>query len=253
MVSTVGRGVLIDIWSHLNKSYDPFTTYRITLQDIQDCAKTQGVQFQYGDILVIRSGWVDAYLRLSQEKREALGKVVNYAHEFVGVEQTEAVVDFLHDNYFSAVAGDQPGFEAWPPGKNLNLHGILLPLWGMPIGEMWDLEELAEVCQRRKQYEFFFASTPANVAGKECILLLQIDGADLRVGGVGSLSNAVSDMSWIDYFRNVLIITNSLDGHILAVEVLGDDFRLLVSYIDHTLFEDPLTSDPMSLGARYRD
>jgi hypothetical protein len=170
MVLAVGRGVLIDVWSHLNKSYDPFTTHKITLQNIQDCANAQGVQFQYGDILIIRSGWVDAYLKLSEEKRQALGKVVNYAHEFVGVEATEAVVDFLHDNYFSAVAGDQPGFEAWPPGKDLNLHGILLPLWGMPIGEMWDLEELAEVCKQRKQYEFFFASTPANVAGmyKSC-------------------------------------------------------------------------------------
>lgn len=165
MVS-VGRGVLIDVWSHLNKLYDPFTTYRITLEDIQDCAKAQGVNFQYGDILIIRSGWVDAYLKLNQEQRDALGKVVNYAHEFVGVDQTEAMVDFLHDNYFSAVAGDQPGFEAWPPKKEMNLHGILLPLWGMPIGEMWDLEELSDVCRQRKQWAFFFASTPANVAGE---------------------------------------------------------------------------------------
>ena len=124
--------MLIDIWSHLNKSYDPFTTYRITLKDIKDCAKAQGVEFQYGDILIIRSGWIDAYLQLSQEKREALGKVVNFAHEFVGVEQTEDMVDFLHDNYFSAVAGCQPGFEAWPPPKDRSLHSILLPLVSIP-------------------------------------------------------------------------------------------------------------------------
>lgn len=102
---------------------------------------------------------------MSKAERDALGKVVNYAHEFVGVDQTEEMVDFLHDEYFSAVAGDQPGFEAWPPKPELNLHSIILPLWGMPIGEMWDLEELAEKCKERGQYHFFFASAPANVAG----------------------------------------------------------------------------------------
>lgn len=162
----VGRGVLIDIWNHLGQSYDPFTTRPITLQEILECAKAQSVTFQYGDILIIRSGWVDRYLKMDQEDRIALGNVVNYAHNFVGVEQTEEVLDFLHDNYFSAVAGDQPGFEAWPPPKDCNLHGVLLPLWGMPIGEMWDLEELSQQCKARQQYTFFFASTPANVAGK---------------------------------------------------------------------------------------
>ena len=70
--------------------------------------------------MIIRSGWVDAYLKLSHEQRDALGKVVNYALEFVGVDQSEAMVDFLHDNFFSTVAGDPPGFEAWPPKKELN-------------------------------------------------------------------------------------------------------------------------------------
>ena len=41
LVVSVGRGVLIDVWSHLNKSYDPFTTYRSTLEDIKDRAEAQ--------------------------------------------------------------------------------------------------------------------------------------------------------------------------------------------------------------------
>lgn len=82
------------------------------------------------------------------------------------MEQSQEVIDFLHDNYFSVVAGDQPGFEKWPPPADPILHSILLPLWGLPIGEMWDLEELSEVCRQRKQHTFFFASTPANVPGE---------------------------------------------------------------------------------------
>ena len=61
-------------------------------------------------------------------KRKALGTVKNYAHEFFGVEQSAEMADFLHDNYFSAVAGDTPAFEAWPTDKVWNHHRNLLPL-----------------------------------------------------------------------------------------------------------------------------
>ena len=39
------------------------------------------------------------------------------------------------------------------------------PLWGLPIGELWDLEALSEICHKKRQYEFFFASMPMNVEG----------------------------------------------------------------------------------------
>ncbi|TKA30303.1 hypothetical protein B0A54_15381 [Friedmanniomyces endolithicus] len=169
-----GRGVLLDIWSHTNQSYDPFTSRPITLAEIHACATAQNVSFQPGDILIFRTGWVPAYHALSATARESLGRVKNFAHTFVGVEQTEGMLDFLHDGYFSAVAGDQPGFECWPP-REMSLHRFLLPLWGMPIGEMWDLETLAEVCREKGQYAFFLASSPANVPG-----------------GVGSVSNAMA-------------------------------------------------------------
>jgi hypothetical protein len=47
----------------------------------------------------------------------------------------------------------------------LYLHESLLALWGVPIGEMLDLERLAEKCKELKRWEFFFTSQPANVLG----------------------------------------------------------------------------------------
>jgi hypothetical protein len=156
--------VLIDYWAYAGKSYDPNTTHRIALSDIHAIAKKQGVEFQYGDILMIRSGFVDTYNRLDEKQRAHLGTLKIPEHTFVGVEQTEDMLDFLHDNYFSAVVGDAPAFEAWPR-QSINLHQYLVPRWGVPIGEMWDLERLAETCKRKKQYTFFIASAPANVPG----------------------------------------------------------------------------------------
>ncbi|KAL6246966.1 hypothetical protein RBB50_006273 [Rhinocladiella similis] len=161
----VGRGVLIDYWDYVKEKYDPNTTYRITLSDIRACADKQGVTFQYGDILIIRSGWVETYNKMNAAQRTTLGNIPPAQCTFVGIEQTEEMIDFLHDNYFSAVGGDAPAFEAWPTNQSWFHHQYLLSLWGVPIGEMWDLEKLSEVCKRRGQYAFFFSSSPANVAG----------------------------------------------------------------------------------------
>jgi kynurenine formamidase len=129
-----------------------------------ECAKLQNLSFQYGDILIIRSGWLENYHQMDSSARQTLSKT---APTFVGVEQTEEMLDFLHDNYFSAVAGDTPAFEAWPTNQDWFCHQFLLSLWGLPIGEMWDLEKLAETCKERNQYAFYFSSMPTNVHGKQ--------------------------------------------------------------------------------------
>lgn len=154
------RGVLIDIWSHLNKSYDPFATPLIKFVKTNDCAKAQGVELQHGDILMTRSGRVDAYVRMRQAKRTALAHVQNYAHNFVGVEQTVAAVDFLQHNHFTAVAGDQLGFEVWPPGLELTRdHPTVVgdATW-RDVGTGGAVRSL-QAEEAVKQYTFFFVST----------------------------------------------------------------------------------------------
>lgn len=163
---TVGRGILLDYWRYSGKSYDPNTRHPISAADLTACARQQGVEIQYGDILLIRTGWIDVYNKMGQEARVKLTEVPKYQHNFVGVDQTPEAADFLHDNYFSVVASDAPAFEVWPQNKEWNHHVNLLPLWGVPIGELWDLEALSDACYDRKQYAFFFASIPMNVEGE---------------------------------------------------------------------------------------
>lgn len=129
------------------------------------CARSQGVSLKYGDILIIKTGWIDTYNNMSQKERDELVQVPQYQHTFVGVDQSQEMANFLHDNYFSAVASDSPAFEVSPQIKEWNHHINLLPLWGVPIGELWDLEALAQVCQERQQYIFFFSAIPMNIKG----------------------------------------------------------------------------------------
>lgn len=81
------------------------------------------------------------------------------------------MIDWLHDCWFAAFAGDAPSFEAWPSLEGFYLHEYLLSLWGTPIGEMFDLERLAETYREKKRRTFFVSSQPANVPGKESYLI----------------------------------------------------------------------------------
>lgn len=47
----------------------------------------------------------------------------------------------------------------------MRLHETLLSGFGMPIGELMDLKELAAACKRAKRWTFFFTSQPLNVVG----------------------------------------------------------------------------------------
>jgi len=40
------------------------------------------------------------------------------------------MIDWLHDCYFAAVAGDSPTFEAWPSQREKYLHEYVLAFWG---------------------------------------------------------------------------------------------------------------------------
>lgn len=45
------------------------------------------------------------------------------------------------------------------------LHETFLAMWGMPIGELFDLEGLAKECRELKRWEFYFSSWPLNLFG----------------------------------------------------------------------------------------
>ncbi|KAK4998277.1 hypothetical protein LTR66_002458 [Elasticomyces elasticus] len=177
-----GRGVLLDYRGYAHKkgiNYDPYDYYPISFEELYQCGKDQGIdihpasqggEIHIGDILFIRSGWVEQYHLKTPEERSAmalrphvLGK--DDGQRYAGVSQEERVLDWLHDCYFAAVAGDAPAFEAWPTHEDYYLHEYILALWGMPLGEMLDLERLAKTCREKNRWTFFFTAAPANVPG----------------------------------------------------------------------------------------
>ena len=175
-----GRGILLDYAAYADANgirYDPFTSHEISLESLQACARSQGINplpqarggdIRPGDMLFIRFGWTKRYYELSQDELETVAQ--QKIPQLIGISQGGGVVEWLHDCYFASVAGDNPTFEVWPTKAEYRLHEYLLAMWGVPIGEMLDLERLSHQCRRLNRYTFFVASMPANCPRKRTLL-----------------------------------------------------------------------------------
>ncbi|CAI7576423.1 unnamed protein product [Penicillium bialowiezense] len=163
----VGRGVLLDYaaWAEANNvQIDHFSTHVISASTLQEIAASQGTELKQGDILFIRSGWIRAFSQMSDEQAVALADIPS--PPAIGLESSEQTLRWLWDTGFAAVAGDMPSMEAWPcQDPRFWLHEWLLAGWGMPIGELFDLERLGEECRRQGKWSFFFSSMPLKVPG----------------------------------------------------------------------------------------
>lgn len=174
-----GRAVLSDVERHLagkGQALRGDERYEITPDDIRSTLVAQGSPVEVGDVLLIRTGWLGWYRALDDPQREEVP--ANLATP--GLRSGEETAGFLWDLHIAAVAADNPALEAWPPPVFTDpealqaigdptraswafLHFSLLPLLGLPIGELWDLDALAADCAADGVYEVFLTSAPLNL------------------------------------------------------------------------------------------
>lgn len=170
----VGRGVLLDLpryFASLGESIEPNTRREIATSVLDDAARFQRVEIREADILLIRFG-VDEFLRELTADPDA--HVMRY--EAPGLQQDETTVRWLWDRHLAAVCADNIAVEVTPPrGPATRIHPAILGLLGMPMGELFDMTDLAAACSERDRFEFAFVAKPIRLPG-----------------GVGSPANAMA-------------------------------------------------------------
>ncbi|KAL4742113.1 hypothetical protein BDV11DRAFT_212127 [Aspergillus similis] len=169
----VGRGILIDYatWAQRNSiPLTPFETSTIALSSIQQIIHETSLTPRPGDILFIRTGFTEAYNKLTADEEAAIA--ARPTPDFAGVENGKNTLRWLWENQFAAIASDSPSFEPAPLFRpeqgvwhEVTLHQWCLSAWGMPIGEYFDLEELARYCREKGRWSFFLSSIPLKVPG----------------------------------------------------------------------------------------
>ncbi len=165
-----GRGVLLDVGRHLESQGTPLNcavSMTISKETLEACARAQGVTVRTGDILVLRTGWLRWYLEEAtpQQKKAMAVDSMTDLHT-PGIGPADEMAEYLWNLHIAAIAADNPALEVFPATPETGfLHFRLIPHFGMPIGEMWWLEDLAADCATDGVYEFLLTSAPLNVPG----------------------------------------------------------------------------------------
>jgi kynurenine formamidase len=188
-----GRGVLIDIARYLDAQGTPIDHARgqaIPIALVEAARAAQRVDIEPGDIVLLRFGWLDYYRRVASPDIRA--NLVNEQFH-PGLQQSHDAVAWLWDNRISLIAADNFALECWPAQPDSPffshderehgtcgahsgiMHRSIIPLLGMPIGELWDMDRLAEACAADGHYSFLVTVAPLPI-----------------VGGVGSPSNVIA-------------------------------------------------------------
>jgi hypothetical protein len=168
----VGRGILLDAERYLKqRDLLPPMTEKLAIggQLIEDIARAEKIEFRAGDILLLRTGWLAWYKALEPDRREKLRGTLHPdpgGLRCAGLAAEQATAAWIWDHRIAAIAADNPAVEALPveprPGFQ---HRRLIALQGMPLGELWDLDELALDCAADGVYEFMLVSAPLYVPG----------------------------------------------------------------------------------------
>jgi kynurenine formamidase len=162
----VGRGVLLDVAAHLAAQGKPLRADEhllISADLLDEVVAAQAVRIETGDVLLLRTGWTGWYTRLAPSERAAITRTTPQP----GLEPVERTAEWLWDHHIAAVAADNLALEAMPLDfrEGRFLHFWLIPCFGMPIGELWWLDDLAAACTRDRRWVFQLVSAPLNVRG----------------------------------------------------------------------------------------
>jgi hypothetical protein len=178
----VGRGVLADIGRWRDAQGRPIAYDEpdpVMPDELLACLADQGTEVGEGDVLLIRFGWISWYLAQDDDKRNWLGNRSTFRS--AGLHPGEETCRTLWNLHIAALGCDNPGVEIWPRGSHLEpdvaaaatadlrrvhevfAHTILLPMLGLPLGELFFLDDLAADCAADGSYEFMFTSAPLNL------------------------------------------------------------------------------------------
>jgi kynurenine formamidase len=174
----VGRFVLADLGRHreaLGRPFDMTASDAVEVDELEACLAATGAEVRPGDILVLRFGFTRWYALATAEDKSP----ERYLTAGVpGLSHDESMAGWLWDQHVAAVVADNPALEVIPfelGSADTFLHLRLIPLLGITLGELFQLEDLGADCAADGVYEGMFVAAPIN-----------------KAGGVGSPGNAIA-------------------------------------------------------------
>jgi kynurenine formamidase len=153
-----GRGVLLDV-ARFKGVESLEDGYGIGTEELEDCAKAQGVEVRRGDFVIFRTGQMERCLKTGVWGGYAGGDAPGLRFE---------TADWIRRTDIAAICADTWGCEVRPNESSeasQPWHWVVIPMIGITMGEIFYLKDLAEDCAEDHVYEFFFCGPPLPITG----------------------------------------------------------------------------------------
>lgn len=181
----VSRGILLDVSGLLDSegaALDHRDGPMLDVHHLEDACVRQDVTIESGDIVMVHTGWAEWFIAAPNELRDE----VRSDRRATGFRQTRDLARWIWDHQVAVFATDtfavevlpvSPGsdfFNSAPEDKGM-MHQELIAKLGVPLGELWNLDELRDDSVRTGRWDAMCVIKPLNL-----------------VGGVGSPPNATA-------------------------------------------------------------
>ena len=158
-----GRGVLVDLTAHFGRELRT-----VGYEDLMHVMQRDQVQVEPGDMLLIRTGFAEMVLEMQKHPDE---KVLN-SHCCALDGRDDRLLNWITDSGIAALAADNYAVERYParPGNTpdyplMPLHHHCLFKLGLPLGELWFMQELAEWLRANGRSRFMLTAPPLRLPG----------------------------------------------------------------------------------------
>ncbi len=157
----VGHGVLIDMARHFKKETLETGEY-FSHVDVLNAAEEQGVEIKPRDILVLRTGRLGHFFRVSRgEFYQGFNEPgLTWSQELVEWFQTMEIPNLVTD-----LIANEATHYPHSPVIELPLHCALMRNLGVAFTEVVWLDDLAEACEADNRWDFLYTAAPLKVVG----------------------------------------------------------------------------------------
>ncbi|GLY38930.1 cyclase [Amycolatopsis sp. NBRC 101858] len=163
-----GRGVLIDLSRHLGTANQP-----VNLATLQDIMNRDGIVVEPGDMVLLHTGTDKQLLEWNGRPDPAtVNQIGPYLDGY-----DPAVLQWITDSQLSALISDnsavegvgmaRPAPDAENPGTLLPIHHHCLFKLGVPLGELWLLQDLADWLHEHERSRFLLTAPPLRLPGTQ--------------------------------------------------------------------------------------
>ena len=162
-----GRGVLIDLERHLGREHQP-----VDFATLSDIMRRDDVVVEPGDMVLLHTGFATQILEWGKQPDPVkIHDMAPYldAHD-------DAILQWITDSQLSALVADNYAVEGVVidrpadlpvPHSLLPIHNLCLFKLGIPLGELWYLDELAMWLHEQGRSRFLLTAPPLRLPGTQ--------------------------------------------------------------------------------------